>query len=102
MTIIARFTHDTRRIIAVDEAGAALFRCEAIALVDRDMLDLIANDDLRGLARLRLSIMREHERLPDICYPFLRFDGLVFWATLSTKKTDDGHFETTLVYTGEA
>lgn len=102
MTTIARFIHDTHRIIAVDEAGAALFRCDPIALVDRDMLELIANDDMRGLARLRLSVMRERERLPDICYPFMRCDGTVFWAALSTRKTDDGHFETTLVYTDEA
>lgn len=101
MTIIARFIHDTRRIISVDAAGAALFRCEPLALIDRDMLELISNDDMKGLARLRLRYMKDHERMPDVCYPFLRFDGSVFWASVSTRRRDDGNFETTLVYTGE-
>ncbi len=96
MTDPAKFIHDTRTIIEVNPAGCALFRCEALALIDKDMLELIATEDMKGLARLRMSIMRDgdHWPLPAIKYPFLRGDGTIFWASLKTERIGDGKFET--------
>jgi PAS domain S-box-containing protein len=102
MISLPTFIHDTRRIVEVNEAGAELFRCDPVALVDQDMMDLIASDEMRGLARLRLRVMREQGHAPEIRYPFLRCDGSTFWASLSSRRLDvDGLFETVLIYEGE-
>lgn len=95
----ARFIHDTRTIIAINPAVCILFRCEAISLIDRDMMDLIAFEDFRGLARLRMAVLRDQDKwpLPGIKYPFLRGDGTIFWASVETRKIGDGTFETTVI-----
>jgi PAS domain S-box-containing protein len=98
------FVHDTKRILHVNEAACHLFRCEEIGLVDVNMLDLISDETLRGLAALRLSSMRELGKTPNyqIKYPFVRCDGTIFWASLSTRLIGDGCFKTTLIYESEA
>ena len=97
------FIHDTYRIVSVNAAGAALFRCDPRALIDSDMMELIAMDDMRGLARLRMTVMREDgSDLPSIHYPFRRCDGTIFWGRLQTRNLDDGLFETVLTYESEA
>lgn len=94
----AIIVHDTKRIISVNAEACALFRCEPLALIDSDMAELIASEDLRSLARLRLRVMRERGvPLPNIKYPFVRCDGSVFWGAVFTRQIPDG-FETTIVY----
>lgn len=95
----AIFIHDTRRIISVNDAACKLFRCERIALVDLDMLELIASEDMRWLAKLRMSVMRDRDPpLPNIKYPFRRCDGSIFWASVFTRLLSDSSYETTVVY----
>lgn len=100
MTDPAIFIHDTQRIISVNNAACRLFRSQRVALVDLDMLELIASHDMRGLAKLRMRILREGRELPlpNIQYPFLRGDGTVFWGSLKTRKLRDGTYETTVTY----
>ena len=93
-----KFIHDTRRIISVNAAGCALFRCEAMALVDLDMMELIADEDLRGLARLRMKMLRERGHVPGFRYPFRRCGGSVFWASVTSRTLGDGTFETLVTY----
>jgi PAS domain S-box-containing protein len=101
---LPKFIHDTHRIIDVNPAGCVLFRSEAISLVDSDMMDLIASDDFRGLARLRMSMLRDQGRwpLPDIKLPFRRSNGSVFWASIKTDNLNDGRYETTVFFESEA
>lgn len=98
----ARFVHDTHVIVEVDADGCGLFRCDAIALIDRDMIDLIATNDFRGLARLRMAVLRKNGNVPDVRYPFRRCDGSVFWAALTTRKLECDLFETLVHYESEA
>jgi PAS domain S-box-containing protein len=93
-----KFIHDTRRIIAVNAAGCALFRCEECALIDLDMMELIADEDFRGLARLRMALLREHGHAPPIKHPFRRCGGSIFWASVLSRRLADGTFETTVTY----
>ena len=102
MTDLPVFVHDTRRIINCNDAACSLFRCDAVDLIDRDMLDLIPDEMGRSLASLRLRAMRDSGKLMrDITYPFRRFDNSVFLARLKTVRLDDGQFETTLIYEDE-
>lgn len=101
MTRVPTFTHDTYHIIEVNQAACDLFRCDRDALIDLDIMDLLASADFRGLARLRMTVLREHKMLPPIKYQYLRCDGSVFWASVETRFLDDGDFETTLFYQDE-
>lgn len=100
MTDPAIFIHDTKRIISANNAACQMFRSQRIALVDLDMMELIGSDDLRGLARLRMRVLREGRELPlpNIQYPFLRGDGTVFWGSVKTRQLRDGTYETTVTY----
>ncbi len=98
----ALFVHDTRRIVSVNAAGCELFRCEALALVDLDMMELIADADFRGLARLRMQMLRERGHIRDVALPFRRCDGSVFWANVTSQLLSDGLFETEVDYKFEA
>lgn len=97
MSEIAKFVHDTRHIVDVNQAGCDLFHCDKSALVDLDMISLIVSPDFRGLARLRMKLMREMIAMPGIKYKFQRCDGSHFWGTVSTVPLHDGTFETTVV-----
>jgi PAS domain S-box-containing protein len=94
----AKFVHDAVHILEVNDAGCCLFHCDRSALIDLDMLQLIASPDFRGLASLRLKLMREMRTLPNIKYKFIRCDGTRFWATVTTTLRADCHFETVLTY----
>lgn len=96
----AVFIHDTRRVISANNAACMMFRSQRIALVDIDMLELIASEDMRGLAALRMRVLREGHGppLPNIQYPFLRGDGTVFWGSTKTRMLRDGTYETTVTY----
>src|SRR5512136_1427741 len=97
-----RFIHDTWSIVEANQAACDLFRCDVEALIDLPMVNLIADPDFQGLARLRLSMIREQRLLPPIKYKYHRCDGSLFWATVTTKILFDGNFETVLTYEGEA
>ncbi len=95
----ARLVHDTRYIISVDAAACEMFRCEEIALCDLSLLELI--DDrggMRGLAKLRLRVLREKGSIPIYSYPFRRCDGSIFWASVTSKMLEDGTAETIIKY----
>lgn len=96
----ARFVHDTRRIVSVNCAGCELFRCHESALIDLDMMSLIVSPDFRGLAKLRMQLMREMITMPGIKYKFQRCDGSHFWGTVTTQPLGDGLFETTVTDEG--
>ena len=102
MSDLPRFIHDTKRIFAVNAAALELFRCEEWEVLDRELLEFvpaIAHD----LTRLNLYLTRHgrgtNER-PRV-YRFLRCDGTLFEAEVSSCKCDDG-IETTVIYLGEA
>lgn len=96
----AKFIHDTHRIVDVNCAGCELFHCHRSALIDLDMMDLIVSPDFKGLAKLRLRMMREMIAMPHIKYKFQRCDGSHFWGTVSTVHLSDGLFETTVTDEG--
>jgi len=96
-----KFIHDTHRIVLVNLAGCALFRCEADALVDLDMMELLVDPGFRGLARLRMTLLREHKQAPPIRYQYRRCDGTIFWASVTSRSLGEGLFESTLFYEGE-
>lgn len=98
---LPKFVHDTKRIVSVNAAGCELFRCPESALVDLDMMDLILHEDFKGLAKLRMVMMRTRKRLPPIRYYFLRCDGTAFYGAVTTEHLEDGTFETTVIYEGE-
>ena len=95
----AVFVHDTHRIISVNEAACELFRCEAWQLLDRDLLDLVP-EHLRDLTRMNLYTTRQGKGtlVKTRQYDFVRCDGNVFAADVSSRKLDDGHIETTVTY----
>jgi PAS domain S-box-containing protein len=97
MTTSAQIIHDTRRIVSVNAEACELFRCDESALVDLDMFELIAHPDFRGLARLRMKMMRQLVKIRNIKYKFLRCDGATFWGTVTTEGIGNGLFETTIV-----
>jgi len=98
---LAIFIHDTHRIISVNDQGCVLFRCYHEALIDMDMIELLVDEDFRGLARLRLNMLQEHHELHPMRYKYRRCDGTAFWATAMSREIEGG-FETTLEYEGEA
>ncbi len=99
---VPKFVHDTRHIISVNAAACQLFRCEELGLVDLDMMQLIDDSNgMRGLARLRMKMLREHGQINSIAYPFMRCDGSVFWGSVTSRILPDGTFETTVQYRHE-
>lgn len=84
--------HDTIRVLYANDQAGSLFRCGALALVDRYVLDLIVSDDFRTLAKIHMKILHEQGEAPAIEYPFVRCDATVFWAMTSSGKFDDGIF----------
>ena len=104
MCSLPKFIHDTRRILSVNDAGAALFRCEAVDLIDRDMMELLSDVNYRGLARLRMVMLREQWAAPParFSYEYLRHDGSTFWARVESEPLGEGLFETVLIYERES
>jgi hypothetical protein len=96
----AVFIHDTRRIIEASDGACALFRAERWMLVDRDMLELLPDADFRALAKLRLYVLRggKGSALHPQNYDFMRLDGSVFAAEVTTRGLDGGQYETTVTY----
>src|SRR5512139_1699691 len=95
----AVFVHNTKRIISVNDAGCALFRCERWELVDRDLLDFVP-DYLKDLTRLRLYTTRQGKgtNVNPRVYDFVRCDGSVFVAEVKSVTREDRLIETTVTY----
>jgi PAS domain-containing protein len=96
--------HDTHRIIGVSEGMCELFRCDAHTLIDLPLIDLLADPDWRGLARLRMQTMRTIGKLKPLEYTCLRFDGTEFVARIDTHPIvgEAGSYRTELTYLYEA
>lgn len=101
-TVLARITHDTYRLAEANTATCILFRCEQDDLRDMDIVQLVADPDFQGLARGRLSVIRDKGWMPRQKLPLLRFDGTVFWAWVYTHRIEsndpDRQYETTFEY----
>lgn len=85
----------------MNQAACALFRCEESALVDLDMMELVVHEDFKGLARLRMRVLRDRKKIKPFKYQYKRCDGSHFWASVVTVHLDGDLFETTLIYLGE-
>ena len=94
----AHITHDTFRIIDVDDAACLLFGQERQDLVDQPMLEGIYTEEMRWLTQLRLKTIRERGELPEQDLPFVRLDGSLFWARCKTTVNVDNTYTTELVY----
>ncbi len=90
--------HDTKVIIEANDEVCALFRCDKQDLIDRSLLDAIARDDMRGLAKARLKVIREKGDMPPQDLPFIRHDGTRFWAKVQTKRLRNDYYATTFIY----
>lgn len=95
----AVFIHDTKRIIAVNDAACELFKCEAWQLIDRDMLELVP-DEYKDLTRLNLYTTRRGQGtvIKTRNYDFVRCDGSIFNADVDSFQLDDREFETTVTF----
>lgn len=93
----AKVIHNTFRIIAANHAACALFHCSESDLIDLDMIQIVADESMRGLARLRLKAMKVHE-LGSQELPIYRPDNSRFWARVQSQRIDANTFETTLVH----
>lgn len=90
--------HNTFRIISANPAACELFRCEECDLVDQDLIELIADPDMQGLARARLKHIRTTSNLRSQDLPLFRMNGTKFWATVTTRRIDGHHFESDVIY----
>jgi PAS domain-containing protein len=97
---IAVITHNTYRIIAANRAACAIFHCAEADLIDLDMIDIVADPDMRGLARLRLNAMRVHG-LGSQDLPLFRPDNTRFYANVKSHRIDEKTFESYLSYIRE-
>lgn len=93
--------HNTYTIKWIDAKACVLFRCDHDWLIGRNLLDLIADPDLRRLAKVRLEHIRTKGELKTQPLPLMRPDGSVFWARIQTHKIGEGMFESSVVYDGE-
>lgn len=98
---LPKIIHDTRRIISINAAMCELFRCDPVALIDSEMLELLPENDRRWLAQMRLGQMRKGAIPDPFTHIFQRCDGSLFHATVNTDRLPDGTFETTLFYIKE-
>lgn len=96
------FIHDTRHILYANAEACELFRCELEGLIDLDMMELIVNPEFAGLAKLRMTMMRQEQIPPPFKFKYRRCDGSKFWAWVVSQSLGNGEFETTLIYDSEA
>lgn len=89
--------HNTYRIIAANRAACAIFHCSESDLIDLDMIDIVADESMQGLARLRLNTMKVHQ-LGSQELPIFRPDNSRFYARVQSQRIDAHTFETTLTY----
>lgn len=89
--------HNTFRIIAANCAACAIFHCAEEDLIDLDLVEIVADESMRGLARLRLNTMRVYE-LGSQELPIFRPDNSRFRALVQSQRIDDKTFETTIIH----
>lgn len=98
-----RIQHDTFVISAANAAACALFRCEEDWLIGQALPDLVPDDDMRGLAKLRLDYIRTKGELHDQLLPLMRADESIFWAKVFTRVIEAGKlYESLIIYQYEA
>lgn len=96
----AEILHNTFTIIAANDAACSMFRCEESDLLDLDLVGIVADEDMQGLARLRLNAMRTHAlHAQDL--PLWRPDGSQFYARVQSYRIDDKTFLSVLAYQHE-
>lgn len=88
--------HDGTIILNVSPELCELFRCDEIGLIDRAVESIIADDEMRAMARLRGRMIQEkgEERVFHQGYPFIRCDGSTFWGEAISQRQYDGNFKT--------
>jgi PAS domain-containing protein len=94
----ATILHNTFTIIAANEAACAMFRCEEADLLDLDLVEIITDESLQGLAALRLKTMRELRDLGDQDLPLWRPDGTKFWVNIKTRRLEEKLYQSELKY----
>jgi hypothetical protein len=100
--VVAIVTHDTERIVAVDDATCTLFRQERERLIGGDLLEGVRNGNLKFLTKVRMYIARGKGKTRRDKIEFARADGTFFWAWSETTRREDGLFNTELTYISEA
>lgn len=96
----ATILHNTYTVIAASDAACAMFRCHEEDLLDLDLVGIVADEDMRGLARLRLNAMRTHAlHAQDL--PLWRPNGTKFYARVQSYRLDAHTFLSTLTYQHE-
>jgi PAS domain S-box-containing protein len=91
----AYMIHDGKTILEVNDAFLELFHCHEQEILDRCVEDVIANPDLRDLARARGKYIMEYgldETRQE--YEFLRFNGARFWGAAISHRMDYGRYKT--------
>lgn len=93
--------HDTLIVLRANDEAFVLFRAEPAQLVGANLVDLVYDPELRGLAKLRMQIARQREpdNLPQIDYLFKRFDGTRFYGRVTTRRLESpGEWESDIEY----
>lgn len=90
--------HNTFTIISASPKTCEMFRCEEADLIDLDLVELVADESMQGLAALRLRVMRIGKQLREQDLPLWRPDGSKFWATVLTQRLEEKLYESELRY----
>ncbi len=100
MALIGTIIHDTRVILDADFAAQELFRADPGQLLGYSLVALVDDADLRGLARLRLRLLRETpDRVPqEVDYRLRRFDDSAFFGRVTTTRLPDGRWQSIIEY----
>ncbi len=93
--------HDTQRVIEVTPDLCALLRCEPEDLIDTDVTNGAAGEDIKALMRFRLGVLRARGYTPPAVLPLKRLDGSQFWAAVDTQLNAQGLCETAVIYIRE-
>ncbi len=89
--------HDGKTIIEANPEFLDLFRCHERDIIDRHVEDIIADPELRALARARgRAIMANDIDRAEQEYEFLRFDGSRFWGRAISSKAGAGRYKTVI------
>lgn len=99
--LLSVIIHDTFVIAAVSDDVLCLFECEREWLIGKDIFALIPSDDFKALARLRMTLIRERERMKPQELPMERPDGTIFWITVQTTRIGKGYWWSTIQYIGD-
>lgn len=95
----AIFVHDTRRIISANADALEMFRCAEWELKDRPLLDMVP-EYIRDLTRMNLytTARGRGTLIKSRQYDFMRCDGTLFSAEVTSIQLENGQFETTVTF----